>query len=154
MNVERRPLFEGLDDLAAAPPEPKPVDLALIDKVARDQDFPSREPRREGEGNVAQVSLTQPTVAQDSAAQPKVSRGRALQVKPTKSEPEFTEVKPIAKMYGARARLSAYVEPELFAEVHAIAAQEDRSESYIVAQLVREGIKAVKARKDRKGGSE
>lgn len=45
--LQRKPLFQGLDDVAVPAEGRKPVDLAQIDAVAAANDFPSRQPPKQ-----------------------------------------------------------------------------------------------------------
>lgn len=45
--LQRKPLFQGLDDVAVQAEGRKPVDLAQIDAVAAANDFPSRQPPKQ-----------------------------------------------------------------------------------------------------------
>lgn len=58
--LQRKPLFQGLDDVALAIDEGrKPVDLAQIDAVAAANDFPSRQPPKQHEAiKVATIVAT------------------------------------------------------------------------------------------------
>ena len=96
---------------------------------------------------VVQVDPVQVDAPQVTQTQLKPSRVKPTQLESKQVKPDQPEPKPAEGRAGALRgrRMQAYLDDETYAAVQARALELDRSDSWVAAQLIAQGIQALKA---------